>query len=1121
MSAIDPSYIRNIRDGLKSEQIEANNLEALPEGLVGVYDSELFTSNMNWKERQQTLEFFLVFALAQKEVSPDFASTILVDKWCKVLANENETAEDKRFKKVNEFIQIHSKRFTSDGEGKIRLYHERFRVYILQKVSEVDLAQFNQLFILLCESELKNNTEKDIPEKERYALEFLSTHYFISAMQGEKICLNKKSADSLKNLAYDQAYWERQVKASKGFEWSKKMLGEMMRWASKFDEEEVIECALNKVDLYHQEQNDAPRIVQLVADGDIETALQRIESFGGTDKEGLQRKFILYMLCLMELTLLDSKDKEHSKGSIEKILKHFDKNILAEQPDLLNWNDFFPSYLVFQLVSSWHAKGIMNINQNLIGQIETSWIEEMGPYNKTQLKLIETIADFEKSTNLYYFLAIEYVKISEIDKAFSLRNKSFDFEYQDKILGEIILQAFIQGNDEIYNSSISEISHYSIKNAVEDLILIEKAKKNIFLESDIKLLSKDRLVEIAFELIKNNNIVISDKIIKMLDSNIDSNYITLNFALAKKEISENYYQKGIDRIISINKNINQVVKAIENNIEQLKKVKIQTTNFNKYANENLTSLEKLNNLFYVKNHAFIVHTILHFFSIKENTLAIELLSNFSKNDNEYLENIKSIFEFKSNISSKIDTNVIFIDLIFNIKCSLLNFDRLYILVKLSKIFLERGNIEISNILIQKAKQYCKKYFDIKFDYEGYIMAINLFFDYYSKTYQYNEWLDEFNSLFRQNCNIWDNERKIKFLLNHAKTIDILKDEINKTINKIDFFDLSNFFYQLCKIDFINTLKLFINNNFKKLIYSYSKKPDEIINIKSNIALQFLRSNKLNYFLKLESNSRYMLEISIFLREEGNLDTSIVLLKELFSIQYSRIQPLETYVIETLLFDIYLESLNHQDISFTKRILKFIEGQFFPNYICYKIERSFNSLELKHQIKTFLFLIGELIKFKIDMNVAEYLLLVKNKVNDLIIKNINLSKKANKSEKKDFDKKITELSNLFSELNNIKLNEIDLTIKSSNLASLKHQTLWGIYKDFNKGYYSDVDLKNIKEELNKYSKLNYDCDLNLIKLSMLNVMNDYMFDFSENLNFDRYNRILNLQWAIDIKKQLPN
>jgi hypothetical protein len=105
------------------------------------------------------------------------------------------------------------------------------------------------------------------------------------------------------------------------------------------------------------EQNDAPRIVELVAQNDIETALQRIESFGGNDKDGLQRKFILYMLCLMEPTLLDSKDKPFRRDAIEKILKHFDEKMPVDH-SVLNWDDFFSSYLMFLMACEWDVMQI-------------------------------------------------------------------------------------------------------------------------------------------------------------------------------------------------------------------------------------------------------------------------------------------------------------------------------------------------------------------------------------------------------------------------------------------------------------------------------------------------------------------------------------------------------------------------------------------------------------------------------------------------------------------------------------------------------------------------------------------------------------------------------------------
>jgi hypothetical protein len=165
-------------------------------------------------------------------------------------------------------------------------------VYLLQKLSEQEITTLHNKLITRLEQAIK---EQKADEFEIYGLEFLSLHYLTSAMltgEGTKLIA----------LSYDQNHWQRQLKLSKGFEWTKKGLKQVMTWASKFNDDEVIECGLQMVDLHHQEQNDAPQILALVAEGEIEATLKRIEAFGGNDKEGLQRKFILYMLVLMELT---------------------------------------------------------------------------------------------------------------------------------------------------------------------------------------------------------------------------------------------------------------------------------------------------------------------------------------------------------------------------------------------------------------------------------------------------------------------------------------------------------------------------------------------------------------------------------------------------------------------------------------------------------------------------------------------------------------------------------------------------------------------------------------------------------------------------------------------------
>jgi tetratricopeptide (TPR) repeat protein len=59
----------------------------------------------------------------------------------------------------------------------------------------------------------------------------------------------------------------------------------------------------------------------------------------------------------MELTLLESKDKPFRKEAIEKLLKHLDDNLPVDH-SVLNWNDFFPSYLMFQMACEWDELGL-------------------------------------------------------------------------------------------------------------------------------------------------------------------------------------------------------------------------------------------------------------------------------------------------------------------------------------------------------------------------------------------------------------------------------------------------------------------------------------------------------------------------------------------------------------------------------------------------------------------------------------------------------------------------------------------------------------------------------------------------------------------------------------------
>ena len=362
MPHLEPTYLRYIYDGLLKGSIHPENAAELPDGLIGLYD-EAFDERTSVVKRQKLLQRFAIWALLKKEVSAAFIAEVL-----------GETQDD-----IQKFISTYSAWFNSPESGKYQLYHERLKVYLLQKLSEGEIHGLHEKLISRLERAIE---EQKADEFEWYGLEFLTSHLSVATMlngDGKKLI----------ELAYSQAHWQRQLKISKVYTWTKNGLKTVMTWASKHNDNEVIECGLQLIDLYHQEQNAAPQIVALVAEGDFDAALKRIDQFGGNDKEGLQRKFILYMLCLMELTLLDSKDKPFRKEGIDKLLKHLDDQLPVDH-SVLNWNDFFSSNTIFLMACECAA---LNLDYQILfkrtDEWENDWLSELSPYSNRQFQVLK------------------------------------------------------------------------------------------------------------------------------------------------------------------------------------------------------------------------------------------------------------------------------------------------------------------------------------------------------------------------------------------------------------------------------------------------------------------------------------------------------------------------------------------------------------------------------------------------------------------------------------------------------------------------------------------------------------------------------------------------------------
>ena len=468
MPYLEPTYLRYIYDGLIKGSIHPENAAELPEGLIGLYE-EAFDERTSVIERQKLLQRFAIWALLKKEVSAAFVSKVL-----------GETEDD-----IQEFISTYSAWFNSSESGKYQLYHERLKVYLLQKLSEKEIHELHEKLISRLEKAIE---EQQADEFEWYGLEFLAGHLGVSAM------LNR-DGQKLLNLAYFQTQWQRQLKISKGYNWTKNGLKAVMTWASKYNDDEVIECGLQMVDLHHQEQNAAPQIVALVAEGDFEAALKRIEQFGGDDEKGLQRKFILYMLCLMELTLLDSKDEPFRKEGIEKLLKHLDEQLPVDY-SVLTWNSFFSSYLIFQMACEAYELGIeFDSVFKRTEEFDCEWIQLKGPYSKDALVVMENmlwdISDEENKQELIKLIMVEFAKQNQIKFINSMLRKIDDDELRDECINLVAIEFALIGKLKKSLSFKNLIKDASKRNGCLFIIIDQLIQKNNLSKYEVETLLKE------------------------------------------------------------------------------------------------------------------------------------------------------------------------------------------------------------------------------------------------------------------------------------------------------------------------------------------------------------------------------------------------------------------------------------------------------------------------------------------------------------------------------------------------------------------------------------------------------------------------------------------------------
>ncbi len=322
MSNLDPTYLRYIYDNLFKGSVHLENASELPEGLIGLYE-EAFEEHLPVMERQLLLKRFALFAILKKEVSAAFVAEVL----------------EEREEVILEFITSNASWFNSPESGKYQLYHERLKIYILQKLSINAIRDLNTLLISVLESELVAKKESEF---EKYALTFLCSHLQVESFTID----NQLFVDKLYEYATSSEYWNRQKELLGTYRFSRLAMENALSYFQQNDLNKSMLIHGKFIELSNLQRKKAIKLLQTFHLHSKEEILQIVQDYR-TSFYGEEEKYFLYLtICLFEIKNNQILEQE-TKNDLLKLILNYISNELLEV--LQVWNKYIPEVRIFEL----------------------------------------------------------------------------------------------------------------------------------------------------------------------------------------------------------------------------------------------------------------------------------------------------------------------------------------------------------------------------------------------------------------------------------------------------------------------------------------------------------------------------------------------------------------------------------------------------------------------------------------------------------------------------------------------------------------------------------------------------------------------------------------------------
>jgi hypothetical protein len=400
----NPLYLKLLCDSIENGEIVLNDIKALPTKIDDYYKTILLRY-ANDPDGDALLSGLFTFAAAKDYLTISHlglinligsATLMRIGSALKEVLYENPLTE--------EILDY-------------QLFHESFREYLVKEhAREVTAAQ--QRIISFCGTwkELEGTWEQ------RYSLQYYGMHLYEST--------KFEHVEQLLMLSHNSTFVDHQKRILRNYNSSRSLFQVALLKATAIEQfDEQLYSALQIVDLKYDEQRRASEIISMVSNGEIQIALKRIESLKvQAEDQGAIIMFQLYILCIMELTLLSSRNKPFQRSAIQQLLNHLNEQLPKANYDL-DWSYYFPSRLMFQMA---YVLESLNLDYQILysrtKKLDFHWISDCPLINPLQFQLLQSIAsglsDDRKKSLALDEISLELSQLRQVEESASVIQES-------------------------------------------------------------------------------------------------------------------------------------------------------------------------------------------------------------------------------------------------------------------------------------------------------------------------------------------------------------------------------------------------------------------------------------------------------------------------------------------------------------------------------------------------------------------------------------------------------------------------------------------------------------------------------------------------------------------------